>query len=122
MCSSDLINMRENSKLITAIGIFLLIIIIILPSIVGNKPGPEMKDAISTNEAENDTNTEILRMYTTDYLNMRTGPGTEFEKIITILPGEMVQVIEREGNWAKVVFDGETGYCSLEYLEIELLE
>ena len=82
----------------------------------------EMKDAISTNEAENDTNTEILRMYTTDYLNMRTGPGTEFEKIITILPGEMVQVIEREGNWAKVVFDGETGYCSLEYLEIELLE
>ena len=114
--------MRENSKLITAIGIFLLITIIILPSIVGNKHGPEMKDAISTNEAENDTNTEILRMYTTDYLNMRTGPGTEFEKIITILPGEMVQVIEREGNWAKVVFDGETGYCSLEYLEIELLE
>lgn len=114
--------MRENSKLIVALGVFLLITIIIIPSMVGNKQEPKNELAILTNEAEDINNTEILRMYTTDYLNMRSGPGTEFEKIITILPGEMVQVIEREGNWAKVIYNEERGYCSLEYLEIEPLE
>lgn len=89
---------------------------------VGKKKEANNQVAISTSEAETINNMEILRMYTTDYLNMRSGPGTEFDKIITILPGEVVQVIEREGNWAKVIYKEETGYCSLDYLEIEPLE
>lgn len=114
--------MRENSKLIMALGIFLIITIIILPSMVARNQKPESGLTIMADEGESINNTEILHMYTTDFLNIRRGPGTDFDKIVTIQPGEMVQVISMEGNWAKLVYGEVTGYSSLDYLVIEEID
>ena len=114
--------MKENTKLILAISVFLLISIIILPSIIGGNKTPDSDISLKSTEQEGETEDaeEILYMYTTDFLNLRSGPGTEYEKIIIIQPYEVVQVLGLEDNWAKVVFKSQTGYCSSEYLAVEI--
>lgn len=114
--------MKENTKLILAISVFLLISIIILPSIIrGNKtPDSDISLKSAEQEGEIEDAEEILYMYTSDFLNLRSGPGTEYEKIIIIQPYEVVQVLGLEGNWAKVVYKSQTGYCSSDYLTVEI--
>lgn len=49
-------------------------------------------------------------------LNMRSGHGTSYEKIIVIPHGEQVTVSKANGLWAHVEYMGYSGYCSMEYL------
>lgn len=56
---------------------------------------------------------------TTDYLNLREGPGTKYKVILTLIKGASLTVIEDEGDWVKVrTISGKQGYCSKEYLSI----
>jgi len=55
--------------------------------------------------------------YTTANLNMRTGPGTSYAVILVIPNGSPVSVIEYSGVWAKVTYNGKTGYCHTSYLK-----
>ncbi len=57
---------------------------------------------------------------TTDYLNLRSGAGTNYSIIKVIPKNTSVTVIdESKGNWLKVkLSDGTTGYCSSDYLDI----
>lgn len=114
--------MKENTKLIIAISVFLLISIIILPSIIGGKNNVDSNTSLKSakQEGEIEVTEEILYMYTSDFLNLRSGPGRDYEKIITIQPGEVVQVLDIEGEWAKVIYKSQTGYCSSEYLALEI--
>lgn len=59
------------------------------------------------------------------FLALRTGPGTGYDKILEILPGERLTCwgyYELKGNdpWLYVIHDktGKQGYCSLFYLRI----
>ena len=56
---------------------------------------------------------------TTDYLNLRTGPGTSYRVIMTMPEGTTVTVVDNSnGDWAQVrTSSGTEGYCSTEYLE-----
>lgn len=54
--------------------------------------------------------------YTKESLNLRTGPGIHNELIITIPMGEKVRVIDQIDGWDKVVYMGNEGYCSSNYL------
>ena len=49
-------------------------------------------------------------------LNMRTGPGTGYARVLTIPAGAQVQVLETSGGWDKVVYNGSTGWSSNEFL------
>lgn len=49
-------------------------------------------------------------------LNMRTGPGTGYARVLTIPAGGQVQVLETSGGWDKIVYSGYTGWASSEYL------
>lgn len=57
---------------------------------------------------------------TTAYLNLRTGPGTDYKVITTMPTGTEVTAKNRENpGWLYVKLkDGIRGYCSTEYLDI----
>ena len=52
------------------------------------------------------------------YLNLRTGPGTDYTVIGRLLNGAEVKVLEESNGWYKVVVPEQTGYVCGKYLEI----
>jgi len=107
--------MKDNLKLNIALILFLVISIIILPTIIG-------RGGIDNKSVNNQEIPNYIYKFTTDLLNMRTGPGIEFEKIITIPRGHKVQVLEEENDWSKIIYQGKTGYSSSKYLSDKLGE
>lgn len=63
-----------------------------------------------------DPTTSTETRYTTANLNMRTGPGTNYSVILVIPNGASVQVISTANGWAKIIYNGKTGYASTAYL------
>ena len=110
--------MRENSKLIMALIVFLMISIIILPTIISQ--GGLSKVSKNNTDISNEDNGQSLPSeiykFTTENLNMRTGAGTTNEVIVTIPLGQKVQVIDHENGWDKVIYKDNTGFCSSDYL------
>lgn len=52
------------------------------------------------------------------YLNVRTGAGTSYTAKDKLSNGEKVFILSENGNWARVLFDGnETGYVNTGYLK-----
>ncbi|MBO5227274.1 MAG: SH3 domain-containing protein [Ruminococcus sp.] len=49
-------------------------------------------------------------------LNLRTYASTSSEIITQIPSGAKVQVIESDGSWAMITYNGISGYCSFDYL------
>ena len=60
---------------------------------------------------------------TTDNLNMRKGPGTNYTKIGLIPSGTLVKVyidsVCKGTNWYRVDYENLTGYCSRDYIKID---
>ncbi len=55
-------------------------------------------------------------LYTTEPVNLRTGPSTRYQ-VITELPlGEQVEYIGKSGSWTKVFWNGQIGYVFSKYL------
>ncbi|MDR7871074.1 MAG: D-alanyl-D-alanine carboxypeptidase family protein [Tissierellaceae bacterium] len=54
--------------------------------------------------------------YTTENLNLRTGPGTDEGIILTVPKGERVEVISHDNGWDKLIYNNTIGYSSEEYL------
>lgn len=52
------------------------------------------------------------------YLNLRTGPGTDYTVVGRLLNGAEVKVLEESDGWYKVVVPEQTGYVCGKYLEI----
>ena len=65
---------------------------------------------------------ELARVATMDTgLNLRTGPGTGYQKIGMLRKGAVVEVLNKVEDeagdcWAYVSFGGQAGYASMEYL------
>ena len=57
---------------------------------------------------------------TTGYLNLRSGPGTNYRILLTLTKGASLTVLDdSDGSWVKVQTSGGTqGYCSRSYLTI----
>lgn len=54
-----------------------------------------------------------------DQLNVRTGPGTNFEKSNQVNTDEVYQIIKIEGDWVEIEIDGDSGWVTTEYVTIE---
>ena len=52
------------------------------------------------------------------YLNLRTGPGTDYTVIGRLLNGAEVKVLEESNGWYKVVVPEQTGYVCGKYLDV----
>jgi D-alanyl-D-alanine carboxypeptidase len=107
------------------LGVLVLIIagMIMLPRMFSNEVEAPEEDPFVQEPVEEPEEEEFSDTYlfTTDYLNMRTGPGTEHEKIRTIPVGEKVHAIGYEDGWYLIEYNGQTGYSIGDYLS-ELLE
>lgn len=57
---------------------------------------------------------------TKDYLNVRKGPGTTYDRLMTLAAGVTVTITDHSNaEWVKIrTSSGVEGYCSREYLEI----
>ena len=60
--------------------------------------------------------TTTSAMKTTANVNMRTGAGTGYAVILTIPEGAQVTLLSSANGWAKLTYNGKTGYASSTYL------
>ena len=54
----------------------------------------------------------------TGVLNVRSGPGTDYERLGTVRMGTTVTILNTEGGWYKVSTGSLTGYVSADYVAI----
>ncbi len=54
--------------------------------------------------------------YTTGDVNMRTGPGTRYHRILTIPRGAPVEIYGCSGSWCDTFYAGRRGWVSGHYL------
>ena len=52
-------------------------------------------------------------------LNLRANASTSGSKLVIIPIGTQIKVTEVKNGWGKTVYDGQTGWCSLEYCQYE---
>lgn len=53
---------------------------------------------------------------TTEELNLRSGPGTTYSILAVMPKGSKVTVLSVSGSWARVIYNGKTGYAHTGYL------
>jgi thiol-disulfide isomerase/thioredoxin len=53
-----------------------------------------------------------------DLLNVRSGPGIDFERIGSIAPGEVYAVHETLPGWYRINYQGRQGYVSADYVAL----
>ena len=49
-------------------------------------------------------------------LNMRSGPGTSYDRVATLNDGTVVDIVGIDNGWYKVTYNGATGYVSSDYM------
>ena len=67
------------------------------------------------NESESE-----LKQYkvTADVLNVRSGPGTNYNKIGSVKNGQIIEVYSVTSGWAKIKYGTTTGYVSADYITV----
>lgn len=68
----------------------------------------------STTYLQYKTSTDIR--ITTEELNLRSGPGTSYSILAVMPKGAKVNLLSVSGYWAKVIYNGTTGYAHTSYL------
>lgn len=56
---------------------------------------------------------------TANSLNIRSGPGKEFDAIGKVSAGDVLDASEIDGEWIKITYNNKEGYVALEYVEFE---
>jgi uncharacterized protein YraI len=51
-------------------------------------------------------------------VNVRSGPGTEFDRIGRLNPGDAFTFLEQTGGWVKIDYNGQQGYVSAAFVTI----
>ena len=64
------------------------------------------------------TQKHSLMVVTADVLNVRTGPGTEYDAQGTLNRGDEVQVLEVEGDWCRIQYKGTEAYVHKDYVAL----
>lgn len=53
-----------------------------------------------------------------DNINVRTGPGTDYERLGSVYSGFDYDLVEEGEEWTKIIFNGKEAYVYSEYVEI----
>lgn len=63
-------------------------------------------------------NKVLIKATPTGWLNVRQGPGKEYNVVFRAYPGESYEALEKEGEWQKIkTNDGQEGWVSVEYIQ-----
>ena len=76
-------------------------------------------DALGLTAADSGSGTENVVRITGDTVNVRRGPGTEYESIAIAHKGDMLPTVAADG-WQPVLFGGEIRWVSMKYASLEL--
>lgn len=57
-----------------------------------------------------------------NYVNFRTGPATTYSVIRMLNTGTLVTVLGESNGWAKISYNGKTGYMSSQYITLSTAE
>ena len=49
-------------------------------------------------------------------VNVRSGPGTDYDRVTTLAEGKRVAVLDQSGSWCRISVDGATGYIYADFL------
>lgn len=85
-------------------------------------PSEEVSEVESIEEVESVSEEEIVieqrvRM-TSDNINVRSGPGTDYERLGSAYIGYDFEFVEQLEEWTKIVYDGKMAYVYTEYVEV----
>lgn len=83
----------------------------------GDATGGAAGDAADV--AAGDTLFDTITLYASDRVNVRTGPGTQYDKVDVVAKRTAVSVIGENGEWYKVSLNGGEYYIKKEYLVTE---
>lgn len=61
-------------------------------------------------------------LYTTEPVNLRTGPAIRYQIIRELPFGEQVEYVSTSGRWTKVLWNGQIGYVFSKYLSSDRIE
>jgi len=112
--------MFVNKKLLMAILVFLMISIIIIPTLMNKSADISTEKKVDDVDSTTAPIDKVFK-YTKGQLNMRKGPGVDYELIMTLPSDAKVEFIEQVNEWDKVSFDENIGYCASSFL-VEKIE
>ena len=69
----------------------------------------ELEDKADAKEDVSETET-VTMVVTGGTINVRTGPGTNYDKITQVVSGKQVTVVGESNGWYQVTFDSTTGW------------
>ena len=104
--------------------VFVTIKLIIRPDEVEvvELPSESVSEVESVSESEPEPEPELVieqrvRM-TSDNINVRSGPGTDYERLGSAYIGYDFEFVEQLEEWTKIVYDGQMAYVYSEYVEV----
>ncbi|MCR5826017.1 MAG: SH3 domain-containing protein [Oscillospiraceae bacterium] len=71
---------------------------------------------ISGNDADGSSGGSRPGIITGGTINVRTGAGTEYERLTQVSTGKKVTILAEENGWFQISFDGKTGYVLDDYV------
>ncbi|WP_079478029.1 N-acetylmuramoyl-L-alanine amidase [Halobacillus salinus] len=65
-----------------------------------------------------DSQSEVIaeKVVSTGVLNVRSGPGTDYNRVGKVYEGNVVKIYKYQGSWAKIAFDGSTAWVHTDYI------
>ena len=66
---------------------------------------------------DGETTGETVTLKTNDAVNMRSGPGTDYDKVTLVPAGTEVEKLGDSGDWTQVSYNGSTGYIRSDFLD-----
>lgn len=84
---------------------------------LNTKPKTAQQPAAGAGKAPEPDPEPTGSMFATTALNVRTGPGDEYDVVTTVDTGTKLKITdETDGEWTEVVYDGESRWVTSEYL------
>ena len=119
--NDNLFGGRRNILVPVLIGLVLalaaaLVLVLLLWRPWGVPEEPSSAVSIPAVTTTQPTQAHTLMVVTADVLNVRTGPGTNYDLQGTLTQGSEVQVLAQEGEWSRIQYNGTEAYVSSQYL------
>lgn len=81
-----------------------------------NKPKEETKSEVKTEEPKKEETKKDVYVTADGGLNMRENPDKNAKVLVLIPNGTKLTVLEEQGDWYKVEYDGKTGWIMKDYV------
>lgn len=76
-------------------------------------------DVIDIPDTQDTQVTEMMYMWTTDGVNLRSEPNTDCDVVTILEMGTQVRMIGEEDGWVKVSYNDQEGYIRADFLTTE---